>query len=250
MRIGSWLAIHGLAQCLLITSSLAGEFEDGLAAWKAGDYPVALKLLMPLAKQDHMVAEYHLAVMYARGLGVPRDDAEAVNWYRRAAGRGYAPAQLALGISHDQGRGVPQSLSMAMKWYRLAAQQGDVTAQVTLGLIYGSGRGVPQNHWQALKWFGLAAEQGNATAQNNLGLLYARGEGVAEDDLQAYVWFSLAAAAGDAAAAKNRDALSIGMTAKQMGQAQKRVEQWSAARALDKAIKCQASNSADCAGAP
>jgi hypothetical protein len=42
---------------------------------------------------------------------VPQNDAEAVKWYRRAAGRSYAPAQLALGISYDEGRGVPQSLS-------------------------------------------------------------------------------------------------------------------------------------------
>jgi len=64
--------------------------------------------------------------------------------------------------------------------------------------------------------------------------------------VQAYTWFSLAATAGDAAAAKNRDTLSTGMTAKQVNQAQKRVEEWRSAKALDKAARCQASNSADC----
>jgi TPR repeat protein len=40
--------------------------------------------------------------MYTRGLGVTRDDAEAVNWYRKAAEQGYAPAKsilYGLGIS-------------------------------------------------------------------------------------------------------------------------------------------------------
>src|SRR5688500_17439182 len=111
MRVRPWLAMYGLAQCLLIAPSVAGEFEDGFAASKGGDCPVALKFWRPLAKQGHVAAEYNLAIMYVRCQGVPQNDAEAVKWYRRAAGRSYAPAQLALGISYDEGRGVPQSLS-------------------------------------------------------------------------------------------------------------------------------------------
>ena len=137
-------------------------------------------------------------------------------------------------------------ISKAMKWYRLAAQQGDVTAQLTLGLIYDTGRGVPQNAWQAVEWYRLAAHQGHVTAQTNLGHLYAQGRGVAQDNVQAYQWFSLAAAAGDASAARSRDALSKHMTAKQVNQAQKRVAQWRAAKALEEAARCSVSNSPDC----
>ena len=36
------------------------------------------------------------------------------------------------------------------------------------------------------------------------------------------------------------------MTSKDVNQAQKRVEQWRAAKALEKAAKCQASSPADC----
>ena len=142
MRVRSWLAIYALAQCLLIAPSVAGEFEDGLSAWKGGDYAAALRLWRPLADQDHAAAEYNLALMYANGQGVPQDDAEAIKWYRRAAGHGYAPAQLAIGVSYDEGRGLPQSHSKAMKWYRIAAQQGDVTAQAHAWthLLYGPWR--------------------------------------------------------------------------------------------------------------
>ena len=36
------------------------------------------------------IAQYDLALMYARGRGVPQDDAEAVKWLRRAVKQGDA----------------------------------------------------------------------------------------------------------------------------------------------------------------
>lgn len=246
MQVRAWLTIVGLACFLFMAPASAGDFEEGLAAWKAGNYTAALKIWTPLAEQDHAAAEYYLALMHAKGQGVTRDDSKAIQWYRRAASHRYTPAQLAIAVSYDEGRGVPQSPSKAMKWYRLAGQQGDVTAQVTLGLIYGTGRGVPENPWQAAKWYELAAEQGNAIAQNNLGHLYARGQGVSRDALQAYLWFSLAAAGGEAGAEKSRDAIAKQLTPEQLSRAEKRIARWKAAQALNKAARCQGSSLSAC----
>ena len=49
-----------------------------------------------------------LGEMYEDGSGVPQDDAQAVQWYRKAADQGYAKGQFKLGWIYDQGRGVPQ----------------------------------------------------------------------------------------------------------------------------------------------
>ena len=69
--------------------------------------------------------------MYADGRGVPRDDAQAVRWYRKAADQDYPPAQYSLGVMYANGRGVPRDDSHAMTWYRKAAEQGYVPAQST-----------------------------------------------------------------------------------------------------------------------
>ncbi len=61
--------------------------------------------------------------MYANGNGVPEDDAESVNWYRKAAEQGLAEAQASLGLSYNLGRGVPQDFKDAVKWFRLGAEQ-------------------------------------------------------------------------------------------------------------------------------
>jgi uncharacterized protein len=42
--------------------------------------------------------------MYATGEGVPKDDAEAVKWFRKAAEQGHAKAQFNLGAMYDNGQ--------------------------------------------------------------------------------------------------------------------------------------------------
>ena len=46
-----------------------------------------------------------LAQMAENGLGMPRDDAEALRWYRQAAARDIAFAKLNIGIYYEVGRG-------------------------------------------------------------------------------------------------------------------------------------------------
>jgi hypothetical protein len=63
--------------------------------------------------------------MYARGLGVPQDYAEAVRWYRLAADQGHASAQNNLGVMYATGEGVLQDYVQAHMWYNLAASRPD-----------------------------------------------------------------------------------------------------------------------------
>ena len=111
------------------------------------------------AEQGEAEAQYDLGVMYANGLGVPEDDAEAVRWLRLAAGQGFAAAQFTLGLWYDHGLGVPQDDIEAVRWYRLAADQGDASAQSHLAIMYQNGKGVPQDYVQAHIWFDLAASR-------------------------------------------------------------------------------------------
>ena len=54
--------------------------------------------------------------MYADGRGAPQDHAEAVRWYRLAAGQGYATAQFNLGVRDTNREGVPQDDAEAVRW--------------------------------------------------------------------------------------------------------------------------------------
>jgi TPR repeat protein len=66
--------------------------------------------------------------MYAQGRGVMQDDAQAVDWFKRAAAQGHASAQFNLGLMYEQGRGVMQDFMRAYMWFSLAAAKGNSSA--------------------------------------------------------------------------------------------------------------------------
>ena len=89
-----------VALTLLLSVSVAADFYDGVAAYKAGDYKTAFNEFKPLAEQGVADAQFNLGVMYKNGRGVLQDDKEAVKWYTKAAEQGDAGAQLNLGLMH------------------------------------------------------------------------------------------------------------------------------------------------------
>ena len=130
----------------------------------------------PASEQCNPDAQFDLGVMYRDGQSsIPRDAAEAVKWFQRAAKQGHAGAQSALGdmyingyTSHESGElmkrlgfdgyDVPRDYSEAAKWYQLAAEQGDADAQTQLSGMYYDGNGVPLDYEEAVKWSRLAAK--------------------------------------------------------------------------------------------
>ena len=60
--------------------------------------------------------------MYQGGRGgLPRDDKQAAEWYRKAAEQGVAEAQVNLGNLYLAGRGVPRDDVLAYVLFNLAA---------------------------------------------------------------------------------------------------------------------------------
>ncbi len=181
---------------LLLGSAVcfAGEFEDGLAAYKRGDYKTAFATWTLGANKGDAQAQNNLGLMYAKGLGVPQDDKQAMSWFRKAAEKGDAEAQNNLGLTYVKGLGVPQDDKQAVSWFRKAAEEGYAEAQDNLGAMYANGRGVSQDYKQAAAWFRKAAEKGSARAQIHLASLYEKGLGVPQDYAEAKKWYGLAAA--------------------------------------------------------
>jgi TPR repeat protein len=64
--------------------------------------------------------------------GVGQSFEEAARWYERAAGRGFAYAQVNLGNMYAEGRGVARDLHRARELYAAAAAANDPHARVLL----------------------------------------------------------------------------------------------------------------------
>jgi TPR repeat protein len=118
---------------LIFSTSLAvaKPLEDGMDAYRRGDYATALTLLRPLAESGDPAAQSSLGYMYQSGLGVPEDLGQAANLFHEAAEHGYAPAMVNLGAMFEVGAGVPQDNVEAYKWYSLAVSNFKTEAEVT-----------------------------------------------------------------------------------------------------------------------
>jgi TPR repeat protein len=192
---------------------------------------VDIPALVKKAESGDAKAQDTLALLYAKGEGVPKDEALAASWHRKAAEQGLARAQRSLGNCYQTGQGVPRSNALGVSWYRKAAEQGLADAQWNLGLCYAFGGGLPRDDVLAVSWFRKAAEQGLAIAQWNLGICYFDGKGVPKDDVAALMWYDLSAAQSFNTAVKDRDELSAKMTPEQIAEAQRMSREWKPTKA-------------------
>jgi TPR repeat protein len=151
-------------------------------------------------QQGNAQAAANLALLYEKGQGVPRDDAEAVRLSKIAADQGNAQGQNGLGFLFTQGRGGPKNDMEAARLFKLSADQGYPPAQNNLGRLYLTGRGgLPKDDREAVRLFKLAADQGSDSGQANLGLAYKDGlGGLSKDEREAVRLFKLSADQGSA----------------------------------------------------
>jgi TPR repeat protein len=119
-----------LTCCTLALVLVLAACEDRRAdkAYLRNDYDKTAKELEGLANLGEPRAQYDLALLYDKGLGVAQSDAEALRWYTRAAEQGEARAQYNLGLMYMNGQGTTPNLVMAYYWISLSVAQGNQNA--------------------------------------------------------------------------------------------------------------------------
>jgi hypothetical protein len=119
------------------------------------------------------VAQDRLGFLYYTGdRRLPRDYAEALNWFRKAADRGNPSGQDHLGMMYYLGRGVPRDYTEALKWFRKAAEQGNVHAEREPIEMYDRGLGVPRDYAEAQKWNRKVGERTRRARPSRLPLIF------------------------------------------------------------------------------
>ncbi len=122
-KMGILLAA-GMALAVASGPLLAQDYNDGLLAAVAGDYETAVAKWLPLANAGDADAQFNMALIYHKGLGVEADEARAVGWYQRAAENGNQQAQGYLSVAYSEGWfGLPRNLRLAQYWKGRLAQE-------------------------------------------------------------------------------------------------------------------------------
>lgn len=111
-----------------------------------------------------------LGGMYARGIGVAKDEEQAFQLAERACSAGHASSCTNSGLMHEDGRGVKKDKAKAADAYQRACDAGDAYGCSRLATLYNEGKGLAKDPTRALELHERACEQEIASSCYAAGL--------------------------------------------------------------------------------
>lgn len=255
-----------LTTALALTAPSLAGLPEALMSFDYQQYQTAFNEFQDLARQGNASALYYLGRMYQDGMGVSKNAAVAVDYFKKADQAFYLPAATQLGKIYLYGTddfsaqpklaipllqkaalagdaeaafelgnaamsGVNDDINYnhAFGFYHLASLKGDMKAQFQLSRMYLQGRGIPQNHEKAMIWLSRSANQGYVRAQMEAAYQFENNPKLKNIGL-AYSWNSILAAYNfdevGLNAAKKRDQLALKIKPKELNQYQDNVRSW------------------------
>lgn len=169
---------HGMA---FLTGNFGNNKEQALR--KAARY------FQKAAEGNHGKAQYQLAKLYQKGIGVEQSDQLHRHWLRKAADAGVQ------GAIHDLEAEQRKTVLVHRRTESDSEHDpdNDPDHQYILAMKYYQGDGLPIDRGKAADWFSKAAKQDHANAQYQLGLMYRDGTGVKKNLQKARHWLEKAA---------------------------------------------------------
>jgi TPR repeat protein len=151
-----------------VVAEKASRFDQGVAAYDAGDHATAYRIWDELARDNDLAAMRNVAQLLRQGKGVAKDTKRAFKLYMDAAEKGLVTAMANVGDMYLSGEGVEKNAEAAAAWYARAATAGLSLAQWKLAEMYESGNGIPRDPDRARSLLERAARNGYAPAQAKL----------------------------------------------------------------------------------
>lgn len=152
----------------------------------------------------NVVAKVKLGALYAKGIGVEKNDDMAFIFYEQAAESGDSYGMNCLALCYRDGKGCTKDLARYIELLNKSADLGNPVAMNNLGNAYSSGCGVEKSYDKANELYIQASNIGGyALAYANLGVSYEHGYGFEKDLVKAFQFYKIAAEADDCFAQRN-----------------------------------------------
>lgn len=179
-----------LLLCASITMIAQDDYDTrrGIELYKQENYSSALPYLQRAAKAGSLPALDFLGSMYANGLGVKQDAQIAINLYKKAIAKDYAPCFVSMGALYENGTGVAKNPETAYSYYKKAADLGYGGGEFEVSLCKKFGFGTGQSPEEAFQYAVKAANHG--WRYEYLGDMYYEGYGTEVDYSKAYEWYT------------------------------------------------------------
>jgi uncharacterized protein len=184
--------------------------EQGLGAYRAGFYSIALPALTCAAEQGLFVAQFHLAQLYADSASTITDHRRAYELYREIVERHASSIDV---DDDDRAPYVGKAItSYAAYWLRGLPEAGvrpnaeyaafllqqaatffrNADAQFELAKLYLKGEGVTEDRKRALHWLKVLTDDAHAGAQAFFADLLWRGRIVPKEEKKALALITIA----------------------------------------------------------
>ncbi|MEZ0262028.1 MAG: tetratricopeptide repeat protein [Alphaproteobacteria bacterium] len=168
-------------------------FLRGNKAYVEERYEDAAIFFLQAAKMGSARSDHALGNMFMGGCcGLPRDIDKAIAHYKKSVRGGFVGGASEIGFLYLYGIGVPQNQATAMQWYEIDASRGHKPAVDLLGLIYLS----TVEGKKAIALYEKAAARDVDEANAALGMIYLYGTGVPVDTKKALKWYLRSAEKG------------------------------------------------------
>lgn len=146
------------------------------------------------ASKDLAEAKFNMGLAYEAGLGVKKNIQLAIHWYKKAIDTdNYIPAYHNLGVIYQF---VDGNHAEAVKYYKYAAGENFPLSQCNLGYLYLNGLGVNKDEKEAIRLFLASLEKNIPQAACHLGECFSLGIGVNQDNKSAFPFYQVAAKNG------------------------------------------------------
>lgn len=152
------IALVGALLALGAPLAHAGPEQDTEQAEKEfarGNLVVSMSLWRKAAGEGYAPAQARLGDI----LDKAEEDVDAVSWYRKAADQGNAAGEFGLGLMYGKGEGVQRDEAQARKYISLAAGRDYLPAVIVMVDMYKSGTlGATPDLAESAKWKAKADE--------------------------------------------------------------------------------------------
>jgi hypothetical protein len=175
-------------------SFLLGKWNINAAKQAVAGYTDAVVYFRKGANQGEHRAMQSLAWLLANGVGIEKNEKEALSLNARAAELGNETAAYNAAGALRYGLGTDADIASAIRYYEIAANIGMIEAMHNLGTIFFNAEGVEQDVEKASHWYLKAANFGSGLSSLCLGLMSEQGTNGAIDMAFAFAWYSVAVA--------------------------------------------------------
>ena len=145
-----------LAAVMMAATPALADVKSGVEAWSRGDYSGAVAQWRAPAAAGDADAQFNLGQAYKLGRGVPADQTQATEWFRKAAAQNHPQATDNYALSLFQ----EGKKAEALPWLEKSAARDEKRTELVLGTMLFNGDGVPRDWTRAYALVTRSSQQG------------------------------------------------------------------------------------------